>query len=187
MLGLVLVFLGLVSGKKIHEFYAEHNFICNACQDIVSFGCSGGDLDEFKGCYDETGKEYTDVCLKARNNVHMIQDLCQKMESYEICELMDMCGDWIDEEFDRIPAYEPEIVYAINNDSTSTWKAELPERFKLMTIGDVRRTTTGSVVDNKHTYKLNPDTTTTRKAAPSSFDSRTEWFVNMLSRYIVYN
>jgi cathepsin B len=169
-----LIALVAVAQANVHEFWAEHNFICNACEKSVEFVTSGGDMDDFLACIDDQGREFTTVCTKIRHSQPQILSMVAEtgMNSLQICEAMNMCGEWDDSEFETL-VWNPELVAEINGDATSSWKAELPKRFEGWTHANVRRML-GTVVDPDHVFKA-PYAPEPTVAAPTSFDTRTMW------------
>jgi len=173
--------LTFVSGN-VHEFFAEHHFICGKCEETVNYLLLGGKMKNFLGCIDKTGEEYTTVCSDIRNyGIGKISKLHNKkgLNAYQICEKLDMCSEWNDDKFSKIPAITDDLINIINNDPKNSWKAGKQKRFEGWSLADVRRIL-GTVVDPKHKYKV-PEYKPTLKhfkspiKAPTNFDSRAEW------------
>lgn len=110
-------------------------------------------MDEYRPCKDGQGREFSTACTKVRE----WQDYDMTMiilNERQVCEELDLCGDWEDEDMDGEPVWNPKMVDIINMDRTSTWTAEAPQRFKGWTLGQFRKTQLGTIVDPDHLYKL---------------------------------
>eukprot|EP01083_Nonionella_stella_P317724 1158200_1 len=151
----ILAALLAATQANVHEYWAEHNYICNLCENSVEFVVAGGDMEDFLACKDGTGNEFSTVCTKVRNAQNEILSMQAEsgMNKYQICEKLNFCGDWIDEGFENQHVWDPQLINSINDDTASTWQAALPKQFEGMTLGDIRRTRLGTVVDKDHKYK----------------------------------
>eukprot|EP01083_Nonionella_stella_P076711 209181_1 len=176
----ILAALLAATQANVHEYWAEHNYICNLCENSVEFVVAGGDMEDFLACKDGTGNEFSTVCTKVRNAQNEILSMQAEsgMNKYQICEKLNFCGDWIDEGFENQHVWDPQLINSINDDTASTWQAALPKQFEGMTLGDIRRTRLGTVVDKDHKYKIpaKPEPTKQQiEALPTNFDTRTQW------------
>jgi len=173
---LVSALLAVASAKNVHKFYAEHNYICGVCEAAAQFVLDGGELDNFAGCIDGQGREFSTACSKVRE-WHDTSMSMIVLDARQICEYeLELCGEWEDEDLDAEPVWNPSIVDTINNDPTSTWTAEAPQRFKGWTMGQFRKTQLGTIVDPDHVYKL-PYKKETKiyQALPSEHNSVNAW------------
>jgi len=100
------------------------------------------------------------------------------MNSQQICEELSFCGEWTESELDASYAWNEQIIHTINTDASLTWKASLPQTFKGMTIGQIKKTRLGAIVDNDHKFLLPFKEQPTLKqitALPTDFSTITNW------------
>lgn len=162
---------------NVHEFYAEHNYICGVCRAAVEFVVAGGDLERFEGCKDGQGREFSTACAKVRG---MQEDGVRETmyDSYSTCEQLELCGTWVDSEADSAPVVDSKLVDSINNDPTSSWKAAPPAQFEGLTLGQFKKMFLGTVVDPDHVFKLkyrSEPTVAQMAALPEEHDTVTAW------------
>ena len=83
----VLAALLAVTQANVHEYWAEHNYICNLCENSVKFVISGGDMNDFGACKDGQGREFSTVCTKVGEAQQEILTMQSEsgMNSYQIC------------------------------------------------------------------------------------------------------
>jgi cathepsin B len=163
---------------NVHEYWAEHNYICNLCELSVGFVVGGGDMEDFLASKDGAGREFSTVFSKVRNAQNGILAMSAEsgMNTHQICEELNLCGDWVDEEFEKQHVWDPELIKSINDDPASTWRAGLPMQFEGMTLADIRRTRLGTIVDPDHVYNLAEKKADNREVAlPTDFSSITAW------------
>ena len=79
---------------------------------------------------------------------------------------------------DKSWVWDQQIINTINNDPSSTWKAALPKQFEGWTLGAIRKTKLGTIVDPDHKYKLpykQEPTDAEVRALPTDFSTIDEW------------
>jgi len=176
----ILAALLAVTQANVHEYWAEHNYLCNVCENSVQFVIAGGDMDDFQACTDGQDREFSTVCTKIRAQQQEVLTMQAEsgMNSYQICEQLNFCGDWEDDDLDKSWVWDQQIINTINNDPSSTWKAALPKQFEGWTLGAIRKTKLGTIVDPDHKYKLpykQEPTDAEVRALPTDFSTIDEW------------
>ena len=134
-------------------------------------------MDDFLACKDGEGREFSTVCskVKAAQNSVLAMSAESGLNKFQICEEMQLCGDWTDEPFDEDHVWNPDLISQIN-DADSTWKAALPMAFEGMTLGQLRKSRLGAIVDADHVYSLPPKQPKEQaEALPTDFSSMTAW------------
>jgi len=151
-----LVALFAAAQANVHDYWAEHHYICGICEASVEFVIAGGEMEDFLACKDGQNREFSTVCSKVREGQNQILSMSAEsgMNKYQICEQLNLCGDWVDDELDAEHVWNPDLIATINNDPESTWKAELPKQFEGMTLGQIKKTRLGTIVDPDHKYLL---------------------------------
>lgn len=164
-----------VAQANVHEFYAEHQFMCSACETSVGFVIAGGAMADFEVCKDATGATFTSVCPTVEANEKLVLELqAEGLNVGQICERLKLCDEWVpDKEFER-SVWNPEIVNFINADDSIPWEAEIPVRFEGLTLSQIQREL-GAIVDPEHRYEAPAVEYPNAEPAPTDFDSRMQW------------
>ena len=91
----ILAALFAVSQANVHEYWAEHNYICNLCENSVEFVIAGGDMEDFLAAKDGQDREFSTVFTKIRGNQQQVLTMSAEsgMNKHQICESFNFCGD----------------------------------------------------------------------------------------------
>eukprot|EP01084_Bolivina_argentea_P152561 266118_1 len=160
-----------------HQFWAEHNLICNICDKSVQSIINGKEQqDILKLCDDKTNSQFTTICSQVFDNTANILQMHnnEHKTSTQICKSLSMCTEWIDTEFESKHVWNEQLVNTINKNNTISWNAQLPDTLKGFTLAQIRRKL-GSVIDPNYVYKLPDKTWDPSINLPTQFDSRTTW------------
>ena len=161
----------LTYAGKVHEFFAESNYICELCQQVVDYTNKGYDekIDQIFALH---------PALQTRINAHYGSPrLFNMREPLETCRALDLCET--PDIYDMLTAEMPidlhHHINLVNNNPRSTWTAGVNDKFEGASLKEVRQIM-GTIVDpewtldapEKHFNNTNAD-------LPETFDARTQW------------
>ena len=111
---------------KVHDFAAESNFICELCTKAVEFGATGQD-DKLDNLYElfPALSARINTWYSVRNEVVDLTKPLETCQRMEMCETPDYTNYFYGEQLQNLE----EIVKMINENTTSGWKAKMPEKF----------------------------------------------------------
>jgi len=162
----------VAASTKVHQFFAENNYICELCKTVVDYAKDGKveKMDEiyeqFPALLDRINKYYPQ-----RDEIVDYNDpegSCRKME---LCEDLDI--------FELLKEEQPlDLSVHIEhvNNSGANWVAGVNEKFEGASLKEIK-SIMGTIVDEDWTISL-PEKSQYAVAdftAPDSFDARTQW------------
>jgi len=162
----------VANAGKVHEFFAESNFICELCKSSIEYVAKGhhGKLYEL---YDQFPK-----LKELQDEFGDRQDLINLSRPEESCKNIQLC-----EEFDILEVVRGEApldlskhIEAVNSNPKSTWVAGENAKFANVSLNEVR-SLMGTIVDEDWAIKMPVRDTPmlVNDSLPTDFDARTEW------------
>lgn len=162
----------IANAGRVHEFFAENNYICELCKTAVEFAAKGRDI-ELDGLYEQFPK------LQQRVNYFADRaELLNLAEPEQSCINMQLCSDNNIMELlhEEMPLDLSKIIEEVNSDPTSTWTAGVSAKFHGASLKEVK-SLMGTVVDPDWTIKgrARDSAMVVSDALPVNFDARTAW------------
>ena len=162
----------LAQAGKIHPFFAENNFICELCQNVIELANKGDDK-KMDMLYEQFPALWTRVNAFANEpeKLNMDQPL-QSCINMELCESYDLVEMLREEQ----PLDLSVHIEAVNSNPHSTWVAGENAKFTGASLKEVK-SLMGTVVDPEWTIKVHErsDARVVSDDVPASFDARTAW------------
>jgi len=156
---------------KVHDFFAETNFICNLCTKAVDMA-RNEQYDEIDALYElfpALQERFNEHYSERNSIVDLTKPLatCQKMN---MCESDNMVNYFLGEKLQDLHS----IVETINSNKNSSWTAKVPEKFAHASKNDVRQMM-GTVVDPKWKIPVYQKENIISNDLPTNFDAREQW------------
>ena len=149
------------NARRAHEFYAEANFICNLCQNVVEHAAKGQDT-ELDQLYEKFPK------LQERINAFADRpELVELSQPEQTCINIEICsaGDIMDLLADERPLDLTNHINHVNSNPKSGWVAGVNEKFEGASLKEIK-TLMGTVVDPDWTINLRPRDARGRRGSP---------------------
>ena len=163
--------LAVANAGKVHEFFAESNFICGICQEAVKTAANGT-FEELDALYEVFPE------LHARINAHYGQkELVNLNAPLATCEALELCDK--ESVAEMLLAERPKDLSAhiefVNNSPNATWTAGENAKFTGASHKEVRKLM-GTVVDPAWRITGHMKTyDTANMDLPTNFDAREHW------------
>ena len=157
---------------KVHDFFAENNYICELCKSAIDFAHKGLD-EKLDRLYDQFPKLAERINHWA-DKAEMI-DLAQPEES---CKRIDLC-----ESYDLLEMLKEEQpldlsvhVEAVNSNPNSTWVAGTNDKFEGASLKEIK-SLMGTIVDPDWAIiqPARDDARVLNDDIAASFDAREQW------------
>ena len=161
--------LAFASAGKVHEFFAEQNYICSICEIAVEHAANGRDmeLDQLYALF---------PALQARiNNAKTDASKINLDNPRGTCNALELCAE--ESIMDLLMAEAPvdlsgHVEY-VNNMNT-TWTARANDKFTGASLKEIK-SLMGTVVDPEWTLSAHKKVSTANATLPVNFDSRVNW------------
>lgn len=162
----------LAQGKRVHEFFAENNYICELCKNVVEYAAKGMD-DELDKLYEQFPKLQERINYYARH-----PELVNLSEPQQTCVNIELCddGNIMDLLAEEAPLDLSAHIESVNSNPNSTWTAGVNSKFDGASLKEIK-SIMGTIVDPDWTINLRPRDTPMLLAddLPENFDARTQW------------
>lgn len=163
--------LAALANAKVHDFFAESNYICEMCKTAVEYA------NENK--YDKLDQLFTvHPALQTKINAkHGSPELINVRRPKETCEALELCGtpDILDMLMAEQPLDLQEHIDFVNSNPNSTWTAGVNNKFDGASLKEVKMLM-GTVVDPEWTIQGHvKDLDVDEDSLPTDFDARTNW------------
>ena len=173
MRSFALAFLAATAtAGKVHEFFAENNYICELCKSVVELA-SNDENEKLYALYEQFPK------LQERINFFANQaDLVNLSEPEQTCKNIQLC-----EEFDVLLSLKEEMpvdlsahIEIVNSNPKSTWVAGHNDKFTGASLKEIK-SLMGTIVDPDWAINMPARSTpmVVNDDLPVNFDSRTNW------------
>ena len=162
----------IASAGRVHEFFAEQNYICELCKDVVTLTAEGKD-EELFALYEEFPKlqERVNYWYGRNELINLDQPLatCQKIQ---LCAQEDVAALLAAEE----PLDLSTHIEEVNSNPKSTWVAGHNDKFTGASLKEIK-SIMGTIVDEDWAIMLPEKNTPSvvNDDLPAQFDSRTQW------------
>ncbi len=160
------------NAARVHEFFAENNFICELCKTVVDHAANGNDA-ELDAIYEQFPK------LQERVNFFADRaELVNLAEPLATCQNIQLCSD--DNIMDLLREEQPldlsAHVETVNNNTKSNWVAGINNKFDGASLKEIK-SLMGTVVDPEWTItgRARDSAMVLADDLPESFDARTNW------------
>ena len=169
----VSALVAIANAGRVHEFFAENNYICELCKNVVELSANGKD-NEVDDIYTQFPK------LLERINVFANQaELLNFSDSRQSCVNMNLCSNenimnLLD---DEQPLDLSKHIEIVNSNPEKTWVAGNNAKFTGASRKEVKRLM-GTVVDPDWTIKgveREDARIETDATLPTNFDARVQW------------
>jgi len=152
------------SAAKMHDFYAENNYICELCETVV---------DEIKAHNHDLVEDLVQKFPALEPFVGMIEEALAAGED-KVCDLLKLCDNSV-QHFESELSDHLKHISIVNSNPESTWVAGENDKFTGMSVKEIK-SLMGTVVDPVWTYKAEKILSNNLKAElPATFDARTNW------------
>ena len=162
----------LTSAGKVHEFFAESNYICEVCKMAVEFA-NNGNADKLDQLYKIHPTLQTRINAKYGS-----PEIINFSKPQATCEALELCDkpDILDMLMAEIPLDLSAHIEHVNSNPHSNWVAGVNEKFANASLKEVRGLM-GTVVDPEWTVTghVKTDLNITSDSLPTDFDARTNW------------
>ena len=159
----------VVSSKKVHEYFAENNQICELCKKVVNYAKDGKyeEMDRVYGAFPKLLEKINEYYPQRVEIFDMNDPLgtCQRME---LCEDPDI--------FELLLEEQPLDLSVHINTPHSNWVAGVNEKFEGASLKEVK-SIMGTIVDPDWVITLpeKREYAVTDADLPENFDARTNW------------
>jgi hypothetical protein len=164
---------GLVAfaqAAKVHDFFAENNFICGMCKEVITHARDNND-----SVVDSIYKLLPKLEERINASNEFSVDLDQPEQS---CMNMGLCEDLTIMELlvEEQPLQLGAHIEAVNSNPKSTWVAGVNEKFEGASLKEIKQIL-GTVVDPDWTITghVKEFSGVTADDLPVNFDARTNW------------
>jgi len=168
----IAALVALTNAGKVHEFFAESNYICEMCKMAVEFANSGN-TEKLEQLYEIHPALQTRI-----NSKYGSPEIINFSKPQVTCEALELCEkpDILDLLMAEIPLDLSVHIDHVNANPHSNWVAGVNDKFKGASLKEVRKLM-GTVVDPEwavlgHAKHYN---NTNVAAVPTNFDGRTQW------------
>ena len=161
----------VASAGRVHEFFAENNYICELCKTAVEYAAKGRDI-ELDNLYEQFPK------LQDRINAFAEQaELVNLAEPEATCQRIALCedGNILDLLREEQPVDLSAHIEAVNSNPNSTWVAGHNDKFTGASLKEIK-SLMGTIVDPDWAIIQRPrDAVVINDDLPENFDARTQW------------
>jgi len=160
----------LTSAGRVHEFFAENNYICEVCKMAVEFANENDDA-ALNALYAQHPE------LQARiNSFYGHQEILDMNDAEKTCQNMNLCST--ESVFELLMAEQPldlsDHIAHVNSNPASNWVAGVNSKFEGASLKEIKNLM-GTVVDPAWTIQGKVKQTNFNGDLPTDFDSRTNW------------
>ena len=166
----VSTLIAIANAGRVHEFFAENNYICELCKKVVELSANGKDT-EVDAIYTQFPR------LFERINVLANQTELVNLSNYrQSCEKMNLCSNEsvMDLLEDEQPLNLSKHIETVNSNPESNWVAGHNEKFTGVSRKEIKRLM-GTIIDpdwvilgaEREDARLETDAT-----LPTNFDAR---------------
>ena len=162
----------VANAGRVHEFFAENNYICQLCKTVVEMAGQGVD-EKLDQLYEQFPKLQERINYWADHpEVLDLSDPEQSCKNMQLCEEADIFELLKEEQPLDLTAH----IEAVNSNPASTWVAGVNDKFHGASTKEIK-SLMGTVVDPDWTIKMRPRDSPDvfADAVPDSFDARTNW------------
>lgn len=163
--------MAVASASKVHDFFAEQNFICGICQQAVEYA-KKGDNQMLSSLYELFPALEHKVSAFNGN-----EDLIDLSNPSATCENLNLCAreNVADLLLAEVPVNFDAIVEHVNKNPKSSWKATKNAKFDGASQKEIKKIM-GTVVDPEWTIKAHTKTfAPSNVTLPTNFDARVQW------------
>jgi hypothetical protein len=160
------------NAARVHEFFAENNFICELCKTVVDHASKGNDA-ELDAIYEQFPK------LQERVNFFADKaELVNLAEPLQTCQNIQLCSE--DNIMDLLREEQPldlsTHIEAVNSNPSSNWVAGVNSKFDGASLKEIK-SLMGTVVDPDWVIsgRARDSAMVVSDDVPESFDARTNW------------
>jgi cathepsin B len=161
----------IATAGRVHEFFAENNYICEACKHAVDFA-NNDQMTELEALYAMHPELQNRI-----NGFFGHREVLDMNSPQKSCENMQLCSN--ESVFELLMAEQPldlsAHIEAVNSNATSNWVAGVNSKFEGASLKEVKMLM-GTVVDPLWTIANGKVKEEFSNAdVPDTFDSRTNW------------
>jgi len=163
-----LAAISAVNARKVHEFFAENNYKCELCQQIVEYAKEGKD-DEMDMIY----RQFPSLLDQINSFYPRRDEIVDYSDPLGTCQRMELCED--PDIFELLFEEQPLDLSEHINATHATWVSGVNEKFEGASLKEVK-SILGAIVDPEWAIKL-PARRNQEVAddLPASFDARAQW------------
>lgn len=160
------------ASTKVHSYFAENNYICELCTQVVQYAKEGKD-DKM----DEIYEQFPELLNKINTFFPQRDEIVNYSDPQGTCVKMALCED--PDIFELLMEEQPinfdEHIEFVNA-SGANWVAGTNSKFEGASLKELK-SIMGTIVDEAWTITLPERHTyaTTDFTAPATFDARTQW------------
>ena len=164
--------LAIANAGRVHEFFAENNYICELCKNVVELAAEGKDA-ELDALYEQFPK------LQERINYFADRaELVNMSEPEQTCKNIQLCADEdiMDLLNEEMPLNLTAHIETVNANKNSNWVSGVNAKFEGASLKEVKALM-GTIVDPDWTIRMAPRGHSMLVAddVPESFDARSAW------------
>jgi len=165
-------FVAAANATRVHEFFAENNYICELCKDVVELA-NKDDQHGLDLVYEQFPKLQERINYFA--NTPEVVDMSDALQS---CKNMQLCSD--DNIMDLLAEEQPlnltSHIETVNSNPKSNWVAGVNNKFDGASLKEIK-SIMGTIVDPDWAINLAPRSSPMVVAddIPAEFDARTAW------------
>ena len=161
----------VANAGRVHEYFAENNYICQLCKTVVEMAGQGVD-EKLDQLYEQFPKLQDRINSFASHpeivNLDQPEQSCINMQLCSDHNLMDLLAE-------ERPLDLSAHIEAVNSNPKSTWTAGVNSKFEGASLKEIK-SIMGTIVDPDWTITLKPrDDALVNDDLPESFDARTAW------------
>lgn len=164
---LTLATVSVVNAKKVHDFMAENNYMCELCTKVVEYARDGNDdgmdaiYKQFPGLMDRINKFYPQR-----------EEIVNYNDPVGTCTKMNLCED--PDIFELLMEEQPLDLTEHINTPKANWVSGVNEKFANASRKEVKAIM-GAIVDPEWVIMLPEKLNTVAVDVPESFDARVQW------------
>lgn len=169
------VLAAAATATKVHDFFAERNYICELCKDTINFEATNK-VEALEATFTQF------PALKKRiEAVDALTANINLQDAEGTCQRLNMCQSKNIDVMEMLKAERPldldTHINIVNNNKTSTWTAGVNTKFANVSLKEAQAIM-GTIVDPEWTINGVESVHLTSDSAmsvPANFDSRTNW------------
>jgi cathepsin B len=161
--------ISAVNASKVHEFFAENNYKCELCKQIVEYAKNGED-DKMDLIY----RQFPKLLDQINSYYPMRDEIVDYADPVGTCQRMKLCED--PDIFELLYEEQPLDLSVHINTEHDTWVAGVNDKFDGASLKEVKAIL-GAIVDTDWAIML-PERHNPEPLAddlPAEFDARTNW------------